>query len=59
MQVGANYLGNGQCEFTVWGPTLDSAAVQLVSQENSLIAMERQNDGYWRAITTDVQPGTR
>ncbi|MBD3887136.1 malto-oligosyltrehalose trehalohydrolase [Phormidium tenue FACHB-886] len=59
MQVGANYLGNGQCEFTVWGPTLDSAAVQLVSQENRLVAMEQLSDGYWKAIATDVEPGAR
>jgi len=58
MQVGSKYLGNGQCEFTVWGPNLDSAAVQLVSQENRLIAMEQQDGGYWTAIATEVQPGT-
>ena len=58
MQVGSKYLGNGQCEFTVWGPNLDSAAVQLVSPENRLIAMEQQDGGYWTAIATEVQPGT-
>jgi maltooligosyltrehalose trehalohydrolase len=58
MQVGANYLGNGQCEFTLWGPTLDSVTVQLVTQENRLVAMEKQHGGYWKAIATDVEPGT-
>lgn len=59
MQLGANYLGNNQCEFTVWGPNLDFAAVQLVSQNNRLIEMEQQDGGYWRAIATDVPPETR
>jgi maltooligosyltrehalose trehalohydrolase len=59
VQVGATYLGNGQCEFTVWGPNLDSAAVQLVSQANRLIAMEWQDSRYWQAIATDIQPGAR
>lgn len=59
MEVGAKYLGNNQCEFMVWGPKLDFAAVQLVSQDDRLIPMERQEDGYWRAIASEVPPGTR
>lgn len=59
MQVGANYLGQNQCEFTLWGPNLDSVAVQLVSDSNRLIPMERQERGYWKAIASDIPPGTR
>ncbi|NJR40888.1 MAG: malto-oligosyltrehalose trehalohydrolase [Leptolyngbyaceae cyanobacterium CSU_1_4] len=58
MHIGAKYWGNHQCEFTVWGPQLDFAAVQLVSQNDRLIPMEQQDDGYWQAIVSEVQPGT-
>jgi maltooligosyltrehalose trehalohydrolase len=58
MQVGANYLGDGRCEFTVWAPLLDSVAVQVVSPEQRAIPMEKQEWGYWKAIAQDIEPGT-
>lgn len=59
MRIGAHYLGNNRCEFTVWGPTLDSAAVLVTSQDNRLIPMTRQEDGYWRVTATNISPGTK
>jgi maltooligosyltrehalose trehalohydrolase len=58
MKVGANYLGDNRCEFTVWAPKLDSLAVQVVSQGNRLISLEKQEWGYWKATATDIPPGT-
>jgi len=57
MQVGAKYLGNHQCEFTVWGPTLDFISVQLVSQNDRLMEMAPLENGYWRVVADDVKPG--
>jgi maltooligosyltrehalose trehalohydrolase len=59
MKLGANYLGNEVCAFTVWGPNLDSAAVLLVSQDKRLLPMERQKGGYWHVRADQIPPGTR
>ncbi|MGE5655462.1 MAG: malto-oligosyltrehalose trehalohydrolase [Actinomycetota bacterium] len=59
MKVGAEYLGNSQCQFTVWAPTLKQVAVQIVSPNNRLLPMEKiDEEGYWQVTTTDLEPGT-
>lgn len=58
MKIGANYLGNNQCEFTVWAPTLKQVAVQLVSPDKQLIPMQQSAEGYWQTTATDIPPGT-
>ncbi|MGI0487528.1 malto-oligosyltrehalose trehalohydrolase [Pantanalinema rosaneae CENA516] len=59
MKLGANYLGDDRCQFTVWGPKLDSAAVLVVSQDHRLEPMTQQDDGYWTLTATNIPPGTR
>jgi maltooligosyltrehalose trehalohydrolase len=58
VKIGANYLGNNQCEFTVWAPTLTQVAVQLVSPDKRLLPMQKSAEGYWQTTATDIQPGT-
>ncbi len=58
-QIGAKYLGGDRCEFTVWAPKLDTIAVQLVDQGDRLIPLERQEEGYWQAVASDIKPNTR
>jgi len=58
MKIGANYLGNNQCEFTVWAPTLKQVAVQLVSPDQRLLPMQQSATGYWQTTATDIPPGT-
>jgi maltooligosyltrehalose trehalohydrolase len=58
VKIGANYLGNNQCEFTVWAPTLKQVAVQLVSPDKHLIPMQKSAAGYWQTTATDIPPGT-
>lgn len=58
MRIGAHYLGNGQCEFTVWSPTLDSVAVEILTPQKQLIALKPQAEGYWQAKVNDVYPDT-
>lgn len=57
MRIGADYLGNGRCEFNVWAPLLKDAAVKLVSPAERLIPMKKDNSGYWTALADDVYPG--
>ncbi|MEH2240868.1 malto-oligosyltrehalose trehalohydrolase [Nostoc sp.] len=58
MKIGANYLGNGECEFTVWSPLLDSVTVKILTPEQQLIPLKPKSDGYWHTKVNDVYPGT-
>ncbi len=57
MKIGAHYLGESICEFTVWGPHLESVALEIVSPDQRLLPM-RQEGGYWQVIARDIEPGT-
>lgn len=58
--LGSNYLGNDRCEFTVWAPTLKEVAVVIAGEDKQrAIAMEQQAEGYWKATTEGITPGTR
>ena len=58
MRIGAHYLGNGECEFTVWSPTLESLAVQILKPEKQIIPLKPLTEGYWQVKVNDVYPGT-
>ena len=58
MQVGATYLGNNHCQFTVWAPLLEKVAVEIVAPQKRLIPMEPQGRGYWQTTASDIVPGT-
>ena len=58
MKVGSDYLGNSQCQFTVWAPTLKQVAVQIVAPEKRLLPLKKNEEGYWQVTATDIQPGT-
>ncbi len=58
MKIGANYQGNNRCEFTVWAPTLNQVAVQIVSPQKRLLPMQQNAAGYWQTAAADIPPGT-
>lgn len=58
MKIGSNYLGEGRCEFSVWAPTHDDVAVQLVSPENRIIPMQKDEQGYFKVLAEGIEPGT-
>ncbi len=58
MQVGASYLGNGQCKFTVWAPLRQQVAVEIVAPETRLVAMQVSERGYWMATVDQLAPNT-
>lgn len=58
MRVGANYLGNDQCEFTVWAPNRAAIAVELGNDSPQPIPLQPLTGGYWQAIVDRVSPGT-
>jgi len=58
MKVGSNYLGDGRCEFTVWAPHHDEVALQIVSPEDRLIPMQKDEQGYFKLLAEGIEPGT-
>ncbi|MFW5664531.1 MAG: malto-oligosyltrehalose trehalohydrolase, partial [Coleofasciculus sp.] len=57
MKIGSNYLGNGQCEFRVWAPFRDSVAVHILSPQDQVIPLQKDESGYWQE-TVKADPGT-
>ncbi|WP_088891566.1 malto-oligosyltrehalose trehalohydrolase [Leptolyngbya ohadii] len=57
MQIGSRYLGNGQCHFIVWSPLSQQVELHLVSPEDKLIPLEKDDQGYWQT-TIAAEPGT-
>lgn len=58
MRIGAHYLGNRRCAFSVWAPFLSDVALKLVSPLEETIPMNRVEKGYWGITLNDVPPGT-
>lgn len=59
VQIGANYLGDGRCEFSVWAPSLQEVAVQIISPQQRLLPMQRDEEGYWKVTVSDIDPETQ
>jgi maltooligosyltrehalose trehalohydrolase len=58
MKIGADYLGDGRCEFVVWAPFPKDIIVKLVSHSEQCIPMEKDRMGYWKAVVDNIFPGT-
>lgn len=58
MRIGAHYLGDGSCEFTVWAPTLEQVAVQIIEPHERIVSLTKQSEEYWQTVVSDVYPGT-
>jgi maltooligosyltrehalose trehalohydrolase len=58
MKIGADYKGDGKCDFVVWGPMLNSISVKIVTPAERLIPMKRDSAGYWRTSAGSICPGS-
>jgi len=58
IRLGADYLGGGRCRFTVWAPFTDNVEVKLVSPEEKVVPLERQERGYHQAVIEGVEPSS-
>ena len=58
VKIGANYQGLGNCEFVVWAPLLQEVAVQIVSPQERLLPMQKDEEGYWQVMASGIEPGT-
>jgi maltooligosyltrehalose trehalohydrolase len=62
MNIGANYLGKEWCEFVVWAPFLKKVELKIIPpvctiHEMPLHIMEKDDNGYWKRVVEDIQPG--
>jgi maltooligosyltrehalose trehalohydrolase len=56
--LGAVYLGDGRCRFTVWAPFTDKVEVKLVRPEERIVALERKERGYHQTVIAGVDPSS-
>ncbi len=56
-QLGAMPVGDKGVQFRVWAPGIDAVSVHIVSTEDRLVPLERDERGYHRIVVEDVQPG--
>jgi maltooligosyltrehalose trehalohydrolase len=58
MNIGAKYLGNNRCRFTVWAPEKEKMVLQIVHPSEQKIAMNKNDEGYFTA-EAETPPGTK
>ncbi|MFH0925369.1 MAG: malto-oligosyltrehalose trehalohydrolase [bacterium] len=58
-KVGAHYQGRGQCKFLFWAPFLTNVYLNIVSPQERLLPMSKDEEGYWSVLVAEVYPGTR
>ena len=57
--IGANYIGEGRCLFTVWAPGKKNVTLHIVSPTERKLPMLSDAWGYFRLEVDDIPPGTR
>jgi maltooligosyltrehalose trehalohydrolase len=58
MLPGANYKGNGICEFMVWAPFALEIVLYLHSPDKKQLFMDKDRNGYWTKTIEKILPGT-
>jgi maltooligosyltrehalose trehalohydrolase len=58
LKIGTRYAEDGTCEFVVWAPLLDSVSLLIVSGNEQLVPMQKDESGCWKTVVKDVMPGT-
>lgn len=54
--IGINFNDKGEAEIKVWSPTAEQVALTV---NDARIDLNKENFGYWSAITSKIQNGTR
>ncbi|MDJ1503810.1 malto-oligosyltrehalose trehalohydrolase [Xanthocytophaga agilis] len=57
--VGAEYLGNNRCAFTVWAPQKKSMTLHFVYPKERKIEMKKDGQGYFNVLLDEVSPSDR
>jgi len=56
--LGATYLGEGRSRFLVWAPWAERLAVRLLSPQESLFPLQKDEKGYFSGLVADTGPGS-
>ncbi len=56
--IGAQYLGEGRCRFTVWAPRAEKVEVRLIFPAERRVPLASDERGFWSAVLDHVRPGT-
>lgn len=59
MGIGANYLGNGNCEFVLWAPLKEKVFLHLISPDNRVLEMKKGEWGYFSVLADGIIPGAQ
>lgn len=59
MKIGAHYLGDKKCRFTVWAPLLEDLHIRILNPERKEIALLKDNNGYWSVTLDNIAAGTQ
>lgn len=57
MNIGTDYFGKGNCQFTVWAPSCRNVTLKILEPEARRAPMNRDPKGYWRILLDNVFPG--
>ncbi|UFH52750.1 malto-oligosyltrehalose trehalohydrolase [Spirosoma sp. KNUC1025] len=57
--IGANYIGNNRCVFTVWAPEKERVTLHLLPPNDRKLAMQPTEWGYFQLEVENIPPGTR
>ena len=56
--LGADYLENGGCQFSVWAPLAEKVEVHITAPQERFVPLQRDSLGYHRAVIEEVRPGS-
>ncbi|MEJ2615296.1 MAG: malto-oligosyltrehalose trehalohydrolase [Ignavibacteriaceae bacterium] len=59
MKIGPYLLENGEYEFKIWAPKAEELALKIISPQEKIIKLEKDEFGYWEARVKDILPRTR
>jgi maltooligosyltrehalose trehalohydrolase len=59
MGLGASWLGQGRCQFCVWAPAADRVAVRLLTPDERLLPLARDQHGYHSGSFGGIRPDAR
>ena len=57
VELGAMCFGDRRCRFLVWAPRVERVEVHILSPDDRIIPMERQEKGYHEIVADGIEPG--
>lgn len=54
--IGVNFTASGEAEILLWAPLVNKACIRLLDS-NRMLALKKQEFGYWHLRTTQLRPG--